>query len=788
LDSPITGFNEGFIMTRTTARFLASCAIAPLVFAGSQAAFAQDAAPAPAAKNNTIVVTARLVEESIQDVPVAIVAFTKEEMQRRSISELEDVALQTPGLVFEDYSNGGFGTPTIRGATQFAITGLEQNVSVFLDGVYIPRQYAFDIGSMNLERIEVVKGPQSALYGANAFAGAINYVSTTRSLTRTSASGELEVSENGGFDLSGKISAPLIPDRMSVRLALGLSKFGGDWENNHPNADLDISPGTKGKIGGYDNSTVSVGASVRPFDALTVDFDYYNFDISSETRAQYRLEQNFPGDFNCSPGGQFTNRGLQLFCGELSPVPRPGSDGVEGFLIDPRTYGMESTSEIYRVNAALQLTDQLSANYLYGRTSGDTFAAGQSQRSALVGPTIGFTFSPVGDFKYETHELRLQYEGDGGVYAMIGAFYMDGEDRDFSTGFNFPIGDLSPITSIPAGATASSSQTLTETKAIFGRISVPLMDEKLTIELEGRYTDEEKFDTDFGLPGGPKSWTYSDKYFTPRANISYAVTPDNLIYASAARGLKSGGTNSRAIIEAERFYTPDTNWTYEIGMKNTFMNGLATLNLAAFYIDWNNLQVQAAPTGGSFFSRNITFSSGGATSKGIELDGSIEVVEGLALNAGMAYIDAKYKDDTISGRVTRSALCGTATAPSPVCNFDGNIGGNDLQRTSPFQWNVGVSYDTPITDSIEFFTRLDVAGQSKQYVAEVNTATIAPRTLTNGRIGVRGDNWSLSIWGKNLFDKEYVSNAFFIATPFFSAYVPTVGNRRRVGATLSFDY
>lgn len=768
---------------------LGTTAITTVAILPTSAAMAQTTDSAASSDDgNMIVVTARKVEERLQDIPGAITAFNAEELQRRSISELEDVALQTPGLVFEDYSNGGFGTPTIRGATQFAITGLEQNVSVFLDGIYIPRQYAFDVGSMNLERIEIVKGPQSALYGANAFAGAINYISTTRSLTEISASGELEVSENGGLDISGKISAPLVNDVLSMRLALGYSTFNGDWENSHPDADIGLDPGTSGKIGGYDKSMVQVGASLKPVQAVTVDFDYYHFNTDSETRAQYRLSRG-AGDFNCSDGGQFTNPGLQLFCGELPSTPIPGPSGTEGFVIDPRTYGLDSESRLVRVNVAAELTDQISANYLYGHSAGDVFSAGGSDRDALVPTVFGgvtgnsFTFNPVGDFNYDSHELRLQYQGDSGFYVMIGGFIQNGEDFDQGTGGLVPFRDLTPLTRLPDGVRLVDALTETDTRAIFGRISVPLLDERLTIELEGRYTDEEKTLSDL-TANSP--YDYEDKYFTPRASIDYKISDDNLIYASVARGVKSGGINSSngALPDEERFYGPDTNWTYEIGSKNTFMNGRATLNLAAFYIDWSSLQLQTSPTGASFFTTNIITNVGGASSKGIEIDGLFEVIEGFTVNAGLAYIDAKYDDGTVSDRITRSNLCGDGL----VCNADGDIGGNQLQRSSKFQWNVGASFNTDLSSAMEFFSRLDVAGQSKQYVSELNATTIAPRTLFNGRLGVRGDNWSVSVWGKNLFDKKYVSNAFFIATPFFTDYVPTVGNRRRLGATLTFDY
>lgn len=765
---------------------LGTAAIA-IAFLGSNPAFAQESDDSTETANE-ILVTARLVEERLQDVPVAISVFNAEDIRRRSINELEDVALLTPGLVFEDFSNGGFATPTIRGTTQFSITGLEQNVSVLLDGIYIPRQYAFDIGSVNLERIEVVKGPQSALYGSNAFAGVINYVSTTRSLTELSASGELEVTENGGLDISGKISAPLVDDVLSVRLALGISQFGGDWVNNHPDADVDLDPGTSGKLGGYDNSAVQVGASFKPFEALKVDFDFYNFNVSSETKAQYRLTRTNAGDFNCSVGGRF-GPSNQLFCGELPVTPVPGASGATGLVIDPRTFGLESETTFYRVNVALDLTDQISANYLFGHSAGSVFSAGGSDRDALVGTSFSgqfgnaFTFNPVGNFNYDSHELRLQYTGDSGLYLMIGGYLQNGEDLELGTGGLIPFRDLDPLTAIPVGATPFSAFTEVETRAVFGRISVPLLEERLTIELEGRYTDERKDLADLSVNS---PYVFTDEYFTPRGNISYKISDDNLLYASVAKGVKSGGVNSSngALSDEERFYAPDENWTYEIGLKNSFVDGRATLNLAAFYIDWSNLQLQVAPTGASFFTTNIIQALGSATSKGVEVDGTFEIVPGLVLNAGLAYIDATYDDGVISSRITRSNLCGDGL----ICNANGDIGGNDIQRTSDWQWNVGASFDTTISDGIEFLSRIDVAGQSEQFVSEINEATIAPRTLTNGRIGVRGNNWSLSVFGKNIFDKQYVSNAFFIATPFFTDYVPALGNRRRLGATLTFNY
>ena len=164
---------------RGATRLLSTTGIAIALAGGAAtAASAQDAQPAAEEDQdagNVIIVTARFREESLLDVPLAITAFDEEALERQSIQDLDDIARFTPGLSFEDFS-GGFANPVIRGQAQTRVTALETNVSTFLDGIYIPRSWAVDIGTTNLERVEIVKGPQSARYGRNAFSGAINYV------------------------------------------------------------------------------------------------------------------------------------------------------------------------------------------------------------------------------------------------------------------------------------------------------------------------------------------------------------------------------------------------------------------------------------------------------------------------------------------------------------------------------------------------------------------------------------------------------------------------------------
>lgn len=743
-----------------------------------------------------IVVTARKVEESLQDVPLSITAFTAEDISSRSLEELEDVALYTPGLSFEDFSNGGFGTPIIRGASQLSITALEQNVSTFLDGVYIPRQYALDVGTMDMERIEVVKGPQSALYGANAFMGAINYVTSKANLEEFSADVGVVFGDDERQDISGEVSVPLVPGKLAIKVAVAATEYDGDWKNEHPDANAGVSPGTDGNMGGWDSDSFSVNLVAQPTDKLNIELAYHSFDVFTETKAQSRLEAG-SGDLNC--GNSFFGLGGRAYCGELPSSPlEVGTDTKTGFAIDPRSYGLDSETDILRLAFSAALTDDITLSYQFSNIDGEVFSAGQSDRDPLNGQVFGgstinaFTVLPVGNFDYDSHELRVEFTADSGLYAMVGAFYSDGEDFEGGAGaFLGPLDNLDPITAqtlieFPSlVANPVDVTTVTEVQAIFGRVAWPLMDDKLILAAEGRYTDESK-DVDIVYNVDGPAPPYEDTYFTPRISADYQLNDNQLIYASVAKGVKSGGLNAEIpgdLLVSEREYGPDENITIEIGSKNTLLGGRMKLNAAIYSIDWSDLQVSKAAVNGGFFGRAIVGNLGGATLKGFEFDVTYAPTDSVTLNAGLALNDATYDSGIISQRITRANICDDV-----VCNADGDIGGNDLPRTSDTQWNVGAQYDGSFGGNFEYFVRADVVGQSEQYVSEINTATIPDRTLINLRAGVSDDHWSAELWVKNAADEEYVSNAFYIASPFFVNYVPTWGNKRRIGLTLGYSF
>ena len=745
-----------------------------------------------------IVVTARKVEESIQDVPVSISAFSAEQIKQRSVEELEDIALQTPGLTFEDFSNGGFGAPVVRGASQFSITALEQNVSTFFDGVYIPRNYALDLGTASLERVEVVKGPQSALYGANSFLGAINYVTTKPDLEEFGGTVKATIGDDGREDISAEVSIPLVTDRLAIKVGVGSTEYDGDILNSHPAANDGPSFGTDDSLGGWDKDSYSINLLATPTDNLNIELAYHNFDVFTESRAQTRLEL---GDLNCG-GMSFLSPGnFRGFCGELPSTPlAPGSSTPTGFLVDPRSIGLDSETDILRAAISGNLTENLSLSYQFANIEGEVFSTGISDRNPLTGQDLtffglpgffnAFTVLPVGGFDYDSHELKLEFSGDNGLYAMVGVFDSDGIDADTGQGgFFAPLftDSLAPITeaNIEGSFTRNNAIIETETSAIFARVQTPLFNENLTLSIEGRYTDETK-SSNIVYNDGSSAQDRDEDYFTPRVSLDYRLSDDTLIYASYAEGVKAGGFNveiAGSLELQERTFDEDENDTIELGIKTTLLDGAMQLNATAYYIDWTNLQVTQGAINGGFFTNSIIGNLGEATSKGVELDLTYALTPNLTFNGGLALNDATYNNGTVSQRLDRASICDDI-----VCNSNGDISGNELPRSSDTQWNLGLQYDGAFANEMNYFLRADFVGQSEQFVSEANLGTIPSRELLNLRAGLSGDRWSAELWVKNATDESYVSNAFYIPNPFFIALVPTFGNERRIGLDLSYSF
>jgi len=752
-----------------------------------------------------IVVTARQRSESIQDIPISITAFTAQDLDKRGIQTMTDIALNTPGFNFENFGNSGATAPVIRGATQVA-GGIEQNVSFFLDGIYLPRNYVTDLGFGNIERVEVVKGPQSSRYGRNAFMGAVNYISK-KPTEEWLVEGQLTAGNYDRYDASIGVSGAIVPDTFRIRASIDYSEYDGSWKNSHPFADIDFFPGTNRRLGGWEDTTYSGAVQVLPTEDIQIDASYMRLEKKREHSAQ-----NWFGELNAD--SQLMN------CGQYNPDVRPAGSGlggggdwfrlfcgelpVRGIPIDPRGYAQQLDTDFYRASMDWDITDDFTFSYRFGRIEAETKTFGY--KDTLPGcsffvPFCVFESGPIGDFGTSSHEGRMVWDNGGNIDAAFGVYYSKSTDFRTSNFAALPLLGAVPTRSIDVNnpddfifqVQLLNITTITKTFSPFGEINFSFMEDRARLGLEARYSRNRKNEGEAASGGGTgglgafagafNSDVFSS--FTPRITLEYDVNDDQLLFASAAKGVKSGGFNAAATLASNIPFDDDQNWTYEIGSKNTFNDGQIQLNATLFYIDWTNVQILAADEGNvNPLSRSIVRNVGDITSKGFELDGAIAATENLSFYGTMYYGDAKYKNGTIDGRWGRvPSVCDDV-----VCSINGDIGGNQMERQSKFQATLGGEWTDELSGDmgLDYFVRADMAHQSKMYGEAVNLSIVPSRTIVNASAGIEAENYSLQFWVRNLFDKSYISNVV-VQQPNV-AYNAYFGERQTFGLTLTARY
>jgi len=855
-------------------------------FLWSGAAFAQGAQSADeaAGDGNAIVVTARRFEEKLQDVPISVSSISAEDLARQNLDDLSDVAEKTVGFAFETFT-GPLAQPVIRGQTNLRVTSPVQNVSTNLNGIYIQRGYFVDQGMLDLERVEIIKGPQSALYGRNAFAGAISLVASSANVDR-GLSGRVSgtIGSDKRYEGKGGIHIPIAPGVFSVFVGGGYSEFDGTWENTHPLANAS-GVATKGKSGGYRKSAVQVAAQLKLGSSITLDGMYFHTYRDLEQNPAITLSTTgLTAPFNtlnASPTGVGAARQNRLWVGELTPTITlaPGETRLPGVVLDPRAFGLRGPSDIYIGKVTYDTGGPVTLQYTFGHTSASIGARGSSPRDPLfsasfLGTDLGIIFDSSGTeskFTSDSHEVRADFKA-GSLSGFVGVNFSKTKDDESNASESAPVNSLAgpnPLSLFPLGPGLPIPTALLfrrntylrraeDVFSAFGFVNWKATD-ALTITLEGRFTHEKQLATDLLAPdiGGsgagflavnPPTGARKADFFTPRGSISYKLSDDNNLYASVARGYKSGGLNgvaanyirnstvggvvipdiitvgqpfpaARAGATAVAFvqttpgsaglnalqatYNAETNWTYEIGSKNRFMDGKLTLNFAAYYTNWKNLQTNAVrlqPDGtapAAFFAivPSLIGNAGDVTVYGFELEGNFKVTPELRIDFGAAYNHARYKSGTYSQRFGASGNCdGIVCSTTSVAGFAFPllpIGGNQLERTPAFDALLGVNYETKLSNGWGFDGRVDVTYQTKQFADEANLAFIPSRTLVNVSLGLDIKGVRLQAWAKNLFNKQYVSNALFLigtGGAGSASYVPILGEKRTMGLTASYKF
>lgn len=767
--------------------------VSAVALLGAAAASAQTASPpesAPTAEvaeeaglAGEIVVTARLRGESLQDVPISIATFSEQAIDRLQINSLDRLSFAVPSLSASDPFGRNNPSIAMRGIGLAGI-GDELPVGMFIDGVYVAGRSSANLLITDLERIEVARGPQSALYGRNTFAGAINFV-TKKPGNDPEAYLEATAGTQDRYEIRTGVSVPLIRDQLFVHLGAIYRDWGGFYENQNPDGpDLNRQ------------RTASFNGLLRwtPGDRFEANLRVNVSKDDDTTAAAFLVPTNVaPTLLN---GG-----GLGFFRGEAPNRPPNGqrccvsSAGVQGFERD--TFRAALTLS-YELSDALRLTSITAHNKEDQLYDQDVDYSAQDL----------FTFGNLVDREDFSQELRLSYESDR-LNALIGAFYYDFDNRFENAGYaQFFLPPALRRPNPPRNFGPFLSVTETEAYAIFGSVGYELVDGlRATVDL--RWNRERKlFDYFRGAaltadPRRRRAW----EAWTPRFILDWKPTDDQLYYVSAAKGFKTGGFNDQInIFESERAYDPETNWTYEIGTKQTLLDRRLFVNLTAFYVDWTNQQVSIAsaraPANNTFIGN-----AAASTSKGFELEITAKPTDSLDLYGSLALADAEFDrfidpalagTDLATGQI--ATLPGLTLAQLPSGVFGADVSGNRLPRASKWQGAAGGQYTgrTGLFGAESWYARADYFYRSRQFAESSNFAFVGDQHRVNLRVGLEGERYSFALWADNVLDNRTppVIIRFSDFGSFFSppvgvlnrAFQVTPADGRTFGATLRLKF
>ncbi|MEZ5459215.1 MAG: TonB-dependent receptor [Steroidobacteraceae bacterium] len=786
-------------------------AVVAALVAGAAAVPAMAQSDAGAGLLEEVVVTARKRAETLLDIPVAVTAFSADEIEAKGIEGLADVALFTPGLTYFEALNSALGTPVVRGIAQTNLNSPDRNVAVFYGGVYLSNLNASNLEILDVERIEVVKGPQSALYGRNAFNGAINYVPAAPTEEFT---GKVEgtLGSDERYEARLMLSGP-ITDTLGGRIALSYNEFDGSWKNA-------ADPGNN--IGGYESKNISGMLEWKPTDNFSARLFGYFTDDFREQGSAYFASAN-----NCGPPG----RPLSAVCGEI-PVR-------DTLAINPFTEGLFRDVTLIALDLEYDFGPvRLKTETAYYDADVDVFTDydlnGTGTTYDIVRladiATFGYFGAPalrrqavpqyngqgIGASQTFSQELRLERSTESPFQWAVGAFYYE-NDYNSAVGVSWDGRVLNPgevpragipnFTTIPGVVSTTprnvlitgDNQRLDKQRSIFGSFEWEL-DERFTFGAELRRDKEER--EQFNRLIGQSSLQQAEfSYTTWRAHADFAASPTQKFYVSAAKGVISGYFNATFDAVAQtavpvdlQSYDPAENKTYELGWKAEWLDRRLSTEVSLFLIDYTGIQINATPP--PPLVTNVVQNIGEAEAKGIEIGANFAITNNWRVGATYAFTPTEFGSPTPEPGVSRycGAAQGLALGFCPSVVFNGatlpDVGGQSLPRAPELTASAYTSFEVPLNNDWQFYGRTDVSHTGKAYTLSWNLAEIAARTLVNARFGVRRGPLDVALWGRNIFDEKYVSAVIFQPNFGTVQFLPNVsqGERATYGLTASWKF
>lgn len=745
----------------------AAAVAATICLAGT--AHAQDAAQTGASDAGAdIVVTARKRgEERLQDIPASISAIGGAALEKQGITTFEAFAYRVPGLTFTD-QGPGLKRYTLRGIQS---AGQEQ-VAIYYDEVPIPgiQSSTGDSGSQigdlqiyDMERIEILKGPQSTTFGANSQTGAVRFIMRKPDATKVEGSARANLhtvahGEEGG-SIYGMINVPLVTDQLALRVVGYYDRTAGYVDNvrlGDENINSSDTYGVRGML------------RFQPTEAITLDAmawyqkrnthgasEFHPFDTFRErgdpTDQGYR--DNVPA-FARFQTGEF-NSGFYV------KTPRPDEQQIYSLTLtaDLDFAALTVAGSIYKRDYQFYRDNSFSIISLNGGPAGAICLNGQLCRRPDLFPELT---DQTQDLTQKTVEARLNSQGTGPFQWVAGVFYRDRQSgfRSYSPMVNaqgLPIVASTPPTGYsqavgagiegcnPCGFARVNTRSIKE-KAVFAEATYKLTD---WVEVMGGLRWFEAEQNDFGatlfqsalvsptLPA-PYIRDFKEDRVIKRAQISFKPTEDISVYALASQGFRLGGTNQAATLAVPEGYESDSLWNYEIGLKSSWFDRKLIFNLSAYQIDWSNLQVAGRDVTGAF---GFIGNAGSARIQGVELEVNARPAQGLELNGGFNWLPKR--------ELTEDQIRSDFAAPGRK--------GDKIPRIPAFTANFSAQYTVPVGDEWSAYVRGDYSYKGASNT-ELRVATALNRkqeafSIVNLRIGADSeDDLSVALFANNVFD------------------------------------
>ncbi|MBN8741831.1 MAG: TonB-dependent receptor [Lysobacterales bacterium 69-70] len=709
----------------------------------SAAAPAEGEASGGTTKLDSVVVTARKREETLQDVPIAVTAFTADAMEKLNVEDIGDLDAQVPNLtIYAARGSSSTVTAYIRGIGQSdPLWGVDPGVGIYLDDVYIARPQGALLDVFDVDRVEVLRGPQGTLYGKNTIGGAIKYIS--KSLPKEAEGyAQLTVGNYGQLDAKGAIGGPLGGSDSPVRARLAVASlnrdgFGENLTNGAPVSDKEINA-----------FRASIGADLSERFDINLAYDW--MDDQSGVRGAKMLAPN-----RFAPGIEPLDDRYDI---------RSGMPNVN----DTKMKGVSAT-------ANWRATDSWAFKYIFARRDSDT-------ETNIDFDTLPNKIADVKAFYRDnqtTNELQVNYDGGGMARGVMGIYSFDGEagGQVLNNFFNASFGD-------------TQGTVYTESLAVYGDWTFDFTD-RLSLDVGARWTDEDKHavvlnrgytDATFTVPTATVAnfnRTVNFKNTSPKVALDYKLSDAVMLYGVASRGFKSGGFNIRANSvavprSAEPFADEQVD-SYEVGTKMALADQSLFLNFAYFYNKYKDIQLSvftAFDSNGdgvddAFFGDFTNAGKGHV--KGLEMEYQWLPSEHWAVNGNLAWLNAKY-DEFITQGVNVASSQKFTNAPH-------------------FSGAVNLEYRTALANGGNLSARLGYSYQSEVWPTTDLSPVIRQDgygLVNAGVIWKVNPDWTLSLQGTNLTDKAYRTTGYNI--PVLGVLTGFYGPPRQYTLSARYDF